>query len=494
MSFKPTEEQERIFHFIEKRNENILIKAYAGTGKTTTIVEAIKLLPKDKNIIFLAFNKHIQEELTKKLPEYVRCYTTYGLGTSAIKRKYGDKIEFDEFKIDKIIKEFSKKWRLNEEFENDEEIYLYLQSLKKLVNICRLTLTLKPDFIPNIAEKYEIDIHKPNDFKRVIKLLDTATVDRKTFDFIDMVYLPAIDNSIWMFPQDYVFVDEVQDLNKCQIRIIEKILKKDKKTGNYIGRLISVGDAFQSIYGFNGTDEKSFQWFEKFNNTKVLPLSISFRCSKNVIKKAQEIVPDIKALPNAPDGIVREGNVLEEAGDGDFILCRTTTPIVKLFFEFLVKQKKVMIKGSDIGIQLIELIGTINNIPKLIDFWEKEIDKYKKELEDSGVININEHSGFVNLQDKVNTLLFLAKISNSVEDLKNKIRMIFKDDIEGIVLSTVHKVKGLEANRVFIIRPDLLPMKNVNYLQYVQEKNLEYVAYTRAKNELIFDYNWTDEE
>ena len=103
MKNKPTEEQKRIFFFTEKRPENILIKAYAGTGKTTTIVEAVNLLPKDKSILFLAFNKHIQEELKTKLPDYVRCYTTYGLGTAAIKRKYDDKIQFDEFKIDKII-------------------------------------------------------------------------------------------------------------------------------------------------------------------------------------------------------------------------------------------------------------------------------------------------------------------------------------------------------------------------------------------------------
>ena len=92
MDFKPTDEQKRIFHFIRKRPENILIEAYAGAGKTTTVVEAVKLIPKDKNIMFLAFNKHIQEELKTKLPNYVRCYTTYGLGMSAIKRKYGDRI------------------------------------------------------------------------------------------------------------------------------------------------------------------------------------------------------------------------------------------------------------------------------------------------------------------------------------------------------------------------------------------------------------------
>lgn len=489
---KPTSEQERVFLFTQKRPENLLIKAFAGCGKTFTIVEAVKLLPKDKSITFLAFNKHIQEELKTKLPEHVRCYTTYGLGTAAIKRKYGDKIKFDEFKIDKIIQNKVKGWDLEDEM-NEDEISFYLNQIKKLVNLCRLTLTLKPEYIPYIVDRYDVSLKKPKDIKRVLKVLDTATNDRSSYDYTDMIFLPAIDNSIWMFPQDYVFVDEIQDLNRCQIKIIEKILKRDKASGKYLGRLIAVGDFFQGIYGFNAADDKSFEWFEKFPNTKTLPLSTSFRCSKNVIKKAQEIVPDIKALDDAPDGLVRDGDVLNEASDGDFIICRTTIPLIKLFFEFLSQHKKAIIKGSDIGIHLIELIGKINSIENLIIFWERELANYKRDLKAEGILNPLEHSGYSNLEDKVTTLIFLAKLADNIEDLKKKIKLIFTDEIKGIVLSTVHKVKGLEADRVFIVRPDLLPMKNVTGWQYIQEKNLEYVAYTRAKLELIIDQNWNDE-
>jgi len=489
---KPTTEQDRIFMFTKKRPENILIKAYAGAGKTTTIVEAVKLLPVDKQIMFLAFNKHIQEELKTKLPEHVRCYTTYGLGMSAIKRKYGDRIQFDEFKADKIILKKSKSWGLDEELRSEEEVSIYLNNMKKLCNLCRLTLTVKPEFIPYIAERYDIPLGKPQDIKRALKVLDFMTTDRKTFDYTDMIFLPAVDNSIWFFPQDYVFVDEVQDLNRCQIRIIEKVLKKDRITKKLEGRLISVGDFFQGIYGFNAADEKSFQWFEKFPNTKVLPLSVSFRCSQAVIRKAQEIVPDIKALPDAPEGCVRDGNVLTEAQSGDFVLCRTTMPLVKLFFEFLTQRKKAIIKGSDIGVHLIELIGKINNIEKLVSFWETELKSFRKDLKKEGVLNPNDHSGYTALEDKVMTLLFLARISDSILDLKYKIKSIFTDEIQGIVLSTVHKIKGLEANRVFIIRADLLPMNTVKPWQYIQEKNLEYVAYTRAKLDLIFDREWVD--
>ena len=490
---KPTTEQDRIFKFTVKRPENILIKAYAGAGKTTTIVEAVKLLPKDKNITFLAFNKHIQEELKTKLPDHVRCYTTYGLGMSAIKRKYGDSIQFDEFKADKLIQKKSKSWGLLEELRSEEEVSLYLNNMKKLCNLCRLTLTTNPKYIPYVADRYDIPLRKPKDIKRAMKVLDTMTTDRRTFDYTDMIFLPATDNAIWFFPQDYVFVDEVQDLNRCQIRIIEKVLKKNRTTKKIEGRLIAVGDFFQGIYGFNAADEKSFEWFEKFPKTKVMPLSVSFRCSKVVIEKAQEIVPDIKALPDAPEGSVRDGNVLEEAQSGDFVLCRTTMPLVKLFFQFLTEGKKAIIKGSDIGVHLIELIGKVNNLDRLITFWEAELESYRDDLRKEGILDPNEHTGYATLEDKVTTLLFLARISDSILDLKHKIRSIFTDEIQGIVLSTVHKIKGLEANRVFIVRPDQLPMQTSKPWQYIQEKNLEYVAYTRAKLDLIFDRDWVDE-
>ena len=490
---QPTKEQERIFLFTKKRPENILIKAYAGAGKTTTIVEAVKKLPQDKAITFLAFNKHIQEELKEKLPEYVRCYTTYGIGTGALKRKYGDSIQFDEFKMDKIIQKKAKYWKLDEELHSEEDIALYLQNVKKLVNLCRLTLTLNQKYIPYVADRYDIKLNKPKDIKRVLKVLDEASTNRKFYDYTDMVFLPAIDNSIWFFPQDYVFVDEVQDLNRCQIRIIEKVLKRDRKTKELKGRLIAVGDFFQGVYGFNAADEKSFEWFEKFPNTKVLPLSVSFRCSKAVIAKAQEIVPQIQARPDAPVGSVRDGNVLEEAESGDFVLCRTTMPLVKLFFEFLTQRKKAIIKGSDIGVHLIELIGKINNLDNLIKFWESELFNFRTDLKKEGILDPTEHSGYSALEDKVNTLLFLARISDSVLDLKYKIKTIFTDKIQGIVLSTVHKIKGLEADRVFIIRPDLLPMQTPKAWQQIQEKNLQYVAYTRAKLDLIFDNEWMDE-
>lgn len=491
---KFTSEQKKIFTFIKKRDENLLIAARAGCGKTFVIVNATKLIPKDKDIIFLAFNKHIQEELIHKLPDYVRCYTSHGIGLAAIKRAYKN-IEFDEFKVDHIIKKKAVRWNLNNEYPDPHDRFIYLNTIKKAVNLCRTTLTMDKKWIRNLLEMYDIKYDSDNDVRRIASVMETMINDRNTFDFTDMVFLPAIDNKIWLFPQDYVFVDEAQDLSKAQQKMIEKMLKRDKVSKKIKGRLIAVGDNFQSIYSFAGSSNKSFEWFSKFPNTKVLPLTHTFRCAKDIVKKANEIVPDIKALDGAPEGQVRDGDVLAEAEEGDFVLCRITEPLIKLFFKFLLENKRVMIKGSDIGMSLIEMTKDMKSVNQLVSFWQNKLENLSAELKKRGVLDYRQDSGFQNLEDKVNTICFLAQLSEDIPDLRDKISKIFRDDENGgIVLSTVHKSKGLEADRVFIIRPDKLPLPTPIAWQYLQEKNLYYVAITRARHELIFDREFDMEE
>lgn len=325
--------------------------------------------------------------------------------------------------------------------------------------------------------------------------MEVLLLDRKTYDFTDMVFLPAVDKKIWFYPQDYVIVDEFQDLSKVQQRIIEKMLKKDRVTKKFTGRLIAVGDANQMIYSFAGVSDKNVDWFRNFPNTKTLPLSTTFRCSKNVVKEAQKIVPEIKAMDDAPDGIVREGDVVSEAKDGDFVLCRTTEPLVRLFFELLEKEKTAYIKGSDIGVEIKNMCDGFVNLGQLVTYWDNKLSKLRSDISNSGVINPEEDSGYITLNDKVNVMNFLARFSDDVNDLIGKINLIFGDDKKsGIVLSTVHKSKGLEADRVFIIKPDMLPMKVAKSWQYAQELNLKYVAITRARHELIYDYEWDKED
>jgi YrbI family 3-deoxy-D-manno-octulosonate 8-phosphate phosphatase len=91
------------------------------------------------------------------------------------------------------------------------------------------------------------------------------------------------------------------------------------------------------------------------------------------------------------------------------------------------------------------------------------------------------------LLDKVEAIEALSESAESVAEVISRINSIFADESVGVCLSTIHKAKGLEADRVFIIEPKCLPAPWVKQdWEIEQENNLAYVAYTRAKNELVF--------
>jgi len=482
---RSTEEQVTIYNWVEYGEGNLVIRARAGAGKTTTLVEIAKLLPADASTTFLAFNVHIKDELKTKLPKNVFCYTTHGLGYSAIKRKYKD-AEVDNFKADKVIGKQAKKWNLDG-IDNKLD---YMTNMKKLVSLIRLSLTHDKKYVPDICERHDIKFDG-EDINRAFQVLEEMYNDKKTIDYVDMVYMPCVDPKIWLFPQDYVLVDEAQDLSRAQHELIKKCVKKNK-AGQFIGRMIYVGDDMQAIYGFAGADSYSFNSLTKIPNTIVLPLTTSFRCAKNVILEANKLVADIKALPDAPDGIVRKGSVLMEVKDGDFVLSRKTFPLVKLFFELLVEDRKAYIKGSDIGASLIEFTENHNTPSQLDASLTNKLAEYRENLRAHGVLNYQEDTRYVALNDKVKILRFLMGMVDNVAALKQRINYIFKETSnEGIVLSTVHKAKGLEADKVFIIMPKDLPLRTGIPQQYVQELNLKYIAITRAKYELVFDEDWT---
>jgi hypothetical protein len=98
-----------------------------------------------------------------------------------------------------------------------------------------------------------------------------------------------------------------------------------------------------------------------------------------------------------------------------------------------------------------------------------------------------ENSLVVTYMDKISTLETLSNGCVTGDELIGKLKMIFSDDSDGICLSTIHKSKGLEADRVFIIHEDLMPSKHAKKdWEKAQERNLMYVAYTRAKSVLGF--------
>jgi len=484
MTFQDSDFQIAIFNEIEdQRRRNILINAKAGSGKTTTIVRALKKIPETELTIFLAFNKDIVRELEARVPRHVKVSTLHAWGMKELVYKFKN-VSVDESKVYKIIQTMIPSWGIAE-----EEVDAYSNRVEKLVDMFRFALPQSLAEVMELCEKHEIELLN-GEIERAKEVLYACRKDTKTFDFIDMIYFPAFSNQMKLRKFKNVFIDECQDLNRAQHEMLKKLVDPNG------GRLIAVGDPNQSIYGFAGADVESFNNLRTLlPNTVELPLSFSYRCGSKIITHAQQIVADILPSPTAKEGNVRAGS-FKEIQDGDFVLCRNTRPLVAMCMKFISEGRKATIKGGDIGKNLTNMIKKTK--AKTQDALFNALEKdYKKLVEKTKALypsrDAEKVSTVVNMSDKIGALRAIANETKtkSTDEMKDIIARIFSEDAKGIILSTMHKSKGLEADNVFIIEAQLCPaFYAMQPWQIAQEYNLMYVARTRAKNNLIYVSDW----
>lgn len=488
--FKPSNYQMDIFKKIWFEKGHILIKAVAGSGKTTTIVKAIEGIKNRSKfkIAFVAFNNHIVEELKKRLPSSITVCTLHSLGLNCIRRlNNGKKPKIDKYDLvlKKDIKEHAEKdnWFKNIDL-NQEDINGYKKDFLSLIKLCKLNLSQKIKEIEEVATKYGFTEFKTIDFSRVKSILENSTkkLSLESISFDDMVFLPAI-GKVPLHQYDLVFVDECQDLNRAQQKCVNLMLKET-------GRLIAVGDAQQAIYGFAGADSYSFEKMELIKGISILPLSVCFRCSKNIIDFTQTINPKIQVFDRNKEGSLRYGS-FKELEEGDFVLCRYNAPLTSLHRELIKANKPAIIKGQDIGKDLIHLINSLScsTLEELVRKLENRLNNQSKKLNKLG-LSLEETQGdshYQKMKEELEIIQIISRDCTSIYALNQKIGKIFTDNESGIVLSSIHKSKGLESSRVFILFDDLTPSVNAKKIwETQQENNLIYVAYTRAEDELIF--------
>lgn len=289
-------------------------------------------------------------------------------------------------------------------------------------------------------------------------------------DFDDMVWAPVVLGA--RIPRfDRVFVDETQDLNAAQLELVVRACKDG-------GRICAVGDDRQAIYRFRGADENAVGRIIEKLSAKVLPLSVTYRCSRSIVKVANRVVPDLEAAPDASEGEVSEaslGQLKKGAEPGDFVLSRTNAPLVSLCLEWIALGKRATIAGRDVGAGLLALIDKLDapdvgTLRQRVEVWaNQEIMRLTRAERDPQAV-----------EDKRDCLLTLSDAVRSVEEVKVRISALFSDTstVSQIVLSSTHKAKGLERDRVWMLAD------TYNRRPSVEESNLFYVAVTRAKRDL----------
>lgn len=216
MTFLPNKYQRLVYTFIQKGKGNAVIDAVAGSGKSTTIVNALKLIPKNKKVLFLAFNKAIVEELKIKvgnLPN-VEIRTLHSLGASAVMRQTGAKLSDDKYKA--WVNNGIKYGSLAPRFSNlpDEQLSDWKHNILHLIDLGRVNLVDNIKDLESLAYKHNLDLID-NEATLALAGIDWGKREIDHIDFTDMIYFPNV-KQIRMPQYDWVFIDECQDLNAAQ--------------------------------------------------------------------------------------------------------------------------------------------------------------------------------------------------------------------------------------------------------------------------------------
>jgi len=485
-----------IYDFIQNGQGNAVIEACAGSGKSTSLVKCLDFISEDKRILITAFNKDIVNVLTKKTKNRtnVSSMTMHSLGLQMLRTNFRDKsLELDEFKYRSFVSTNLKKLTSIDTYALGKKDFLrYVDNICKYIDFGRYYLCQTVKDLDFIEDRYEIDTIA--DEKAVaIQSMEWGKRNLDTIDYTDMVWLPNMLNcQPYGLKFDWIAVDEAQDLNCAQ----RELLLKCRKIST---RMLIFGDSDQCLYSFSGSDPDSFNILKSLPNTISLPLSISYRCADNIVSYAKQLVPTIEKNTEGRKGEIIENAKIEDVNDGDMIVCRNNAPLMKIYNSFIKEGKKCFVRGKDIG----------NNLKRIVKNTKKE--NLYKDLSKDGVfvrlysnlfdardtlmLNSNidldtamQSSLIVNRLDTIKALEVLADGINTTDELIEKISNVFSDRKKnGISLSTIHKAKGLEADRVFVACKSLMPSKSAKKdWEIKQEYNLMYVAYTRAKNTLGF--------
>jgi DNA helicase II / ATP-dependent DNA helicase PcrA len=472
--------QKRLFLEVQRGSGHLIVEARAGSAKTTSIIESFRYVPKGKKVIVLAFNKIIQQEMRERAPSYIQEISTFhSLGYRAIRQRFGE-VEIDDHKVFNLLREV-------EECQGQNDL---ISNLSDTIAYCKYGLLDSPKDIDYLISRFGIDVCDLDrkDFIRiVIQTLGKDKALTSKIDFNDMCWLHYV-YGLELGSFDLCFVDEFQDINASQALMIKKVCKKEG------GRIIAVGDPKQDLYSWRMSDSSLFAELKQEAGTQVLSLPISYRCPKKIVELVKPWVPDFSCPENAKEGSIEElslNKLFDVAKPGCFILSRVNSPLIKLCLGFIRNGIRANIRGRDIGRQLNSIIkrSKKKQIPAFLKWLEKWKEDEVKALQAKGI-------GTEATLDRYECLTNLCDELGSLEEVQKKIEELFDDTDEKkiVVLSSVHRAKGLERSNVFLLRwtfsqwfDNILPGTED---EFNENLNISYVACTRSADKLYLVNKW----
>ncbi len=472
-------------------NGNLRINAVAGSGKTTTIIEYAASRPVNARILYLAFNKSVKLEATRKFAEVglanTKVETAHSLAYKHIVFRFNYKVKAQGYKNSEICQLLD----IRGNGEKHAEFVIANHISKFVTYFCNSDKAKVQDL--NYLDTI-VDAQARTFVRTFYKFIEDGTrlllakMDRGEIEITHDFYLKKFQLSNPDLPYDYILFDEAQDASAAML----DVFMKQKATK------VIVGDTHQQIYGWrhavNSLDKADF-------NT--LQLSASFRFTQDIANLATEILSWKNHLFECkPVAITGKGTGKKEVTKAT--IARTNLGLLLKAIEFITdntKVKHIYFEGNissymyaDDGASLYDVLSLYNGNhdrirDKLVGSMKDmdDLEEYVEKTEDhqlATMIEIVREYG-----NEIHGIIKSLKELQTGDEDRHKAEMIF---------STVHRSKGMEYDVVYLVN-DFLSESKLKELKEKhksdktaafdtarlnEEINLLYVAITRTKNSL----------
>jgi DNA helicase-2/ATP-dependent DNA helicase PcrA len=465
-AFPFTDEQIDCINAATMTNDNLMISALAGTGKTSTLEAIERSIKPAVPALYLVFNKKNADEASKRMLSTTQVRTFNSMGHRIWANTQSKRLTIDAKKINNLMREIIDK----SPREQKDALWAVYASVVSGIGLAKALGYVPDGAYPNAKRLIgRADFHRqldeePDDLttdlidailKKSIKLAYDGLLD-----YNDQVYMPALFGGTFpRFP--LVLVDEYQDLSPVNHVLLSRLVK---------ARLIGVGDPYQNIYGFRGAKAGGMSQATQQYSCQSLPLSTSFRCPSAIVKHVHWRVPTFRWLTEGGSVDRPQRFSPNDLPDEATIICRNNAPLLGCALRLLSIGRSIAVSGSDIGPRLVGIMRKLGpeTLPRegvLQSIAEWRADKLEKESKSAN--------------DLADCMQVFAGQGKTLSEAIAYAEYLFKQGGR-IQLTTGHKAKGLEWGYVVHLDPWLV-RRNPS----VQDQNLDYVISTRSFDRLV---------
>lgn len=478
MGFTPTTQQVDIDNGVREggSGSRIKVRAFAGTGKTSTLKLVTQGALGSRSALYIAFNKAIATEAKSTFPRNVECRTAHSLAYGKMKRTFirdrelgGNMLVMSSIEHDPALRPILPLVR-------DDTRSAAFAVVRTLVRWCQTDRPrVEPDHVPGpmlagLKSKRERNAAAKTAASVANAIWERIADQNSRLPITHDFYLKAFALGKPALPYDAILFDEAQDANGVLLGLVHP----------QGAQQIYVGDTHQAIYGFRGAIDA----MEKVKGAE-FALTKSWRFGPNIAAEANVILEMLGEKSELVGGGSTPGLVFDfddqEDVNYDAVLCRGNAGVIKETLDFIEDGRRVAVVGGvDQAVRTLWAIydlycGKKPKDPELALF--KDWDEFKEyaDGEDGGAYR---------------------PLVRMVEDRRDgtpelcmrlKTETVDERDAE-VVVSTAHKAKGREWDSVRF-SADFAPLVELDDdgevdVFHREEANLMYVSITRAMKRL----------